>query len=134
MPSYTAPVRDVLFLLDEVLDFQSHAELPGFGEATPDLIEAILGEAAKFCEEALTPLNAVGDREGCTRSDDASVTTPKGFREAYATYRDNGWIALSMPEAYGGQGLPLRAAARAPFGGGRPPTAYAGPTRSSRRT
>ncbi|MAA99049.1 MAG: acyl-CoA dehydrogenase [Stappia sp.] len=106
MPSYTAPVRDVLFLLDEVLDFQSHAELPGFGEATPDLIEAILGEAAKFCEEALTPLNAVGDREGCTRSDDASVTTPKGFREAYATYRDNGWIALSMPEAYGGQGLP----------------------------
>ncbi|MHC5654408.1 acyl-CoA dehydrogenase C-terminal domain-containing protein [Stappia sp.] len=106
MPSYSAPVQDVLFLLNQVLDYDAHADLPGFGDATPDIVEAILGEAARFCEEELSPLNATGDKEGCKRGADGSVTTPKGFRDAYATYRDNGWIALSMPEAYGGQGLP----------------------------
>ena len=106
MPSYTAPVRDVMFLLNEVLGYDRHGALPGFAEATPDLVEAILNEGARFCQDELTPLNASGDREGCTRHDDGSVTTPKGFRAAYDTYRENGWIALSMPEEYGGQGLP----------------------------
>ncbi|MBB98102.1 MAG: acyl-CoA dehydrogenase [Rhodobacteraceae bacterium] len=106
MPSYTAPVKDVTFLLNDVLDFQRHGNLPGFGDATPDLIEAILGEGARFCEEVLAPINVSGDREGCTRHDDGSVTTPSGFKEAYRTYTENGWIALSMPEEFGGQGLP----------------------------
>ena len=68
MPSYTAPVKDVTFLLNDVLDFQRHGNLPGFGDATPDLIEAILGEGARFCEEVLAPINVSGDREGCRRS------------------------------------------------------------------
>ncbi|WP_029060068.1 acyl-CoA dehydrogenase C-terminal domain-containing protein [Stappia stellulata] len=106
MPSYTAPVKDVTFLLNDVLDFQRYGNLPGFGDATPDLIEAILSEGARFCEEVLTPINVSGDREGCTRHDDGSVTTPSGFKHAYRTYTENGWIALSMPEEFGGQGLP----------------------------
>jgi len=106
MPTYSAPVKDVTFLLNDVLEVQRYGNLPGFADATPDMIDAIVSEGARFCEEVLAPLNTVGDREGCTRHDDGSVTTPTGFRDAYATYRDNGWIALSMPEAHGGQGLP----------------------------
>jgi alkylation response protein AidB-like acyl-CoA dehydrogenase len=106
MPSYTAPVQDVMFLLNDVLGYDRHGNLPGFADATPDLVEAILSEGARFCQEVLAPLNPVGDREGCTRNADGSVTTPTGFKKAYETYRENGWIALSMPEEFGGQGLP----------------------------
>ncbi len=106
MPSYTAPVQDVIFLLNDVLGYDRHGNLPGFADATPDLVEAILSEGARFCQEVLAPLNPVGDREGCTRNADGSVTTPTGFKKAYETYRENGWIALSMPEEFGGQGLP----------------------------
>ena len=106
MPIYSAPVQDSLFVLNEVLNLQKYNNLPGFEEATPDLVEAILGEAAKLCEEVLQPINLSGDQEGCTRHDDGSVTTPKGFKEAYNAYREGGWMGLAADPEYGGQGLP----------------------------
>ena len=87
MPIYKAPVDDVLFLLNDVFHLDRYDNLPGFSDASPDVVEAILGEAAKFTEEVLTPLNRVGDLEGCTRHDDGSVTTPTGFKDAYQANR-----------------------------------------------
>ena len=107
MPSYKAPVDDVIFLLSDVLHIDRHNNLPGFAEATSDVIEAILVEAAKFAEQVLTPLNRVGDKEGCRRHDDASVTTPSGFKEAYRRLTAGGWMGLSAPAEFGGQGLPM---------------------------
>jgi alkylation response protein AidB-like acyl-CoA dehydrogenase len=106
MPIYKAPVDDVVFLLDEVLDFKGYSQLQGFGDVTGDILSQILGEAAKLFEEVAQPLNQVGDRQGCKRHDDGSVTTPPGFREAYQAIVEGGWIGLSVPEEYGGQGLP----------------------------
>jgi alkylation response protein AidB-like acyl-CoA dehydrogenase len=106
MPLYKAPVEDALFLLNDVLGFERHGNLPGFADASPDVLEAILGEAAKLSEEVLQPLNLSGDQEGCTRHADGRVTTPKGFKEAFDAYAEGGWMGLSVPEAYGGQGLP----------------------------
>jgi alkylation response protein AidB-like acyl-CoA dehydrogenase len=105
--SYKAPVREHLFLLNEVLGLQSHANLPGFADATADLVSQLLEEAARFYEEALAPLNATGDREGC-RYDGASgaVTTPTGFKDAYKAMVESGWSALSVSPEWGGQGLP----------------------------
>ena len=106
MPVYKAPVEDALFILNDVLDIQRYNNLPGFADATPDMIEAIAGEAAKFAEGVLQPINLSGDQEGCKRNADASVTTPKGFKEAYAQYREGGWMGLAAPAEFGGQGLP----------------------------
>ena len=106
MPIYKAPVEDTLFVLDEVLQLARYNNLPGFSEATPDMVEAILTEAGRVSEEVLLPANATGDAEGCIRHEDGSVTTPNGFRQAYAAYRDGGWIGLAIPEEFGGQGLP----------------------------
>jgi alkylation response protein AidB-like acyl-CoA dehydrogenase len=106
MPTYKAPVDEALFLLNDVFHLDRYGNLPGFADASPDMVEAVLREAAKFSEEVLTPLNRVGDREGCTRSADGSVSTPKGFKEAYKQLTKGGWIGISVPAEFGGQGLP----------------------------
>ena len=106
MATYKAPVDDALFLLHEVFHLDRYGNLPGFGDATPDVVEAVLREAGKFSEEVLTPLNRLGDEEGCTRHPDGSVTTPKGFKEALKRMVEGGWIGISVPPEFGGQGLP----------------------------
>jgi acyl-CoA dehydrogenase len=107
MPTYKAPVDDVLFLLNDVFHVERYNNLPGFSDASPDVVEAILGEAAKLTEEVLQPLNRIGDQEGCTRHPDGSVSTPKGFKEAFKQYAEGGWMGISAPAEFGGQGLPV---------------------------
>ncbi|HLI99838.1 MAG TPA: acyl-CoA dehydrogenase C-terminal domain-containing protein [Bradyrhizobium sp.] len=107
MPIYKAPLEDVNFLLNDVFQIDHYDNLPGFSDASADIRQAILGEAAKLSEEVLQPLNRVGDLEGCTRHDDGRVTTPKGFKEAFKQVAEGGWLGLSVPAEYGGQGLPI---------------------------
>ena len=106
MPTYTAPTRDTRFIVNELLDLSSYGNLPGFENATPDMIETVVNEAGKFCSEVLAPINQAGDEHGCTRHEDGSVTTPPGFKEAYDAYVEAGWGTLAKPEEFGGQNLP----------------------------
>jgi alkylation response protein AidB-like acyl-CoA dehydrogenase len=107
MLRYKAPLRDMRFLINEVLDYPTHyASLSNGAEATPEMVDAILEGAATLCEEVLAPLIASGDKEGC-HLNDGVVTTPKGFKEAYAQFVAGGWQGLSFPVEYGGQGMPM---------------------------
>jgi len=105
MTEYHAPLRDMHFVLDELAGMAEITGLPGYEEATPDLIEAILGEANKLASEVLAPLNQVGDRERLT-FENGVVRMPPGFTEAYARFVEGGWGSLAADPDYGGQGLP----------------------------
>ncbi|MGN6358024.1 MAG: acyl-CoA dehydrogenase C-terminal domain-containing protein [Novosphingobium sp.] len=106
MPSYKAPTRDTKFIINEVLRLDTYGNLPGFAAATPDIVEAVIDESGRFASEVLAPLNASGDREGCTRHPDGSVTTPAGFKAGFDQFREAGWGTLTAPEEFGGQAMP----------------------------
>jgi acyl-CoA dehydrogenase len=110
MSDYTAPLRDMQFVLEHLAGLAEVATLPGCGEATPDVVEQILAENARFSAAVLAPLNWSGDQEG-SRWKDGAVNTPKGFKEAYGQFVEGGWNALQFPPEYGGQGLPKVVAA-----------------------
>ena len=104
--TYLPPVREHLFLLGDMLEIDKHANLSGFADAPMDVVEQILAEAARFTSEVLAPLNGVGDKHGCVWHADNTVTTPPGFKEAYASLVAGGWPALGAAQEFGGQGLP----------------------------
>ncbi len=105
MSDYRAPVKDMRFVMDELAGFKELSAIPGYEEATPDLADAVLDEAAKFAGEVLAPLNRIGDKEGCKLTANG-VTTPTGWKEAYKQFCDAGWNGISSPADFGGQGLP----------------------------
>ena len=115
MPSYTAPVKDMQFILHDVLKAGSQ-DIPGYDELDRDFTGAVVEEAGKLASEVLMPLNAVGDRQGCTL-ENGVVRTPDGFKDAFDQIRDGGWTALDCDPDYGGQGLPylMHTAAQEPF-------------------
>ncbi|WP_165324137.1 acyl-CoA dehydrogenase C-terminal domain-containing protein [Rhizorhabdus phycosphaerae] len=105
MQVYEAPLRDMRFLIHELFAKDEYGALPAHAEFTPDLVDAVLEEAARLAKDVLLPLNASGDEEGCLW-DNGVVRTPKGFKEAYDQFRDGGWCALASDPKWGGQGLP----------------------------
>jgi 3-(methylthio)propanoyl-CoA dehydrogenase len=105
MSSYVAPLKDMRFVLNELAGLGAVAKLPGYEDATPETVDAILEEASKFASEVLDPINYSGDQEGSNWKD-GKVTTPKGFKEAYKQYTEAGWPAMPFEAEYGGQGLP----------------------------
>lgn len=105
MPTYSPPINDIKFILHEVLEAKSLSELPGYGDVSEDLMDQILEEGGKICEQVLFPLNQVGDQQGCT-FDDGEVKTPEGFKQAYETFTEGGWTGLSCDPEYGGMGMP----------------------------
>ncbi|AOW78873.1 acyl-CoA dehydrogenase [Colwellia sp. PAMC 20917] len=105
MPEYKAPVRDIKFVMQELLDCDKHYKQLGYDDASEDMVDAIISEAAKFTEQVIAPLNQIGDEQGCTWTDGV-VTTPDGFKDAYQQYVEGGWPTLSQSEEFGGQGLP----------------------------
>jgi alkylation response protein AidB-like acyl-CoA dehydrogenase len=106
MPVYKAPIENIKFVLHDVLNAESLSELPGYEEATKDLMDQIIEEGGKICEEVLFPINQSGDDEGCIY-ENGVVRTPKGFKEAYQTFTEGGWTGLSADTEYGGMGMPI---------------------------
>jgi alkylation response protein AidB-like acyl-CoA dehydrogenase len=105
MPEYKAPIRDIKFVMQELLNCEDHYQKLGYEDASIDMIDAIMAEAAKFTEQVIAPINQSGDAEGCTWTDGV-VTTPSGFKDAYKQYVDGGWPTLAQTVEFGGQGLP----------------------------
>ena len=106
MSTYHAPLNDIKFVMNELAGLRQLNKLPGYEDATPDTVEAILDEAGKFASEVLHPLNTVGDREGSRLLEGGTVKTPSGFKDAYLKFSANGWCGLNKNPQYGGQGLP----------------------------
>jgi 3-(methylthio)propanoyl-CoA dehydrogenase len=111
MSSYRAPLPDMEFVMNDLAGLSQVATLPGFEDATPDTVAAILEEASRFASEVLDPLNATGDREGATLLPDGNVKTPEGFKAAYQQFIKGGWNGVNKPTEYGGQHLPQLVAA-----------------------
>ncbi|MEG1053430.1 MAG: acyl-CoA dehydrogenase N-terminal domain-containing protein, partial [Janthinobacterium sp.] len=109
MGQYVAPIRDMQFVLHEFLQVEEELkQMPSYADVDADIINQVLEEGGKFTSEVLFPLNHSGDREGCHHDPvTKSVTTPKGFKEAYKQYVEGGWAALACDPEYGGQGLPV---------------------------
>jgi alkylation response protein AidB-like acyl-CoA dehydrogenase len=108
MATYKAPLRDMQFVMQDLLYLEKHYQaLPGCGEVNRELMDAVLDEASKFAEEVLAPLNATGDEAGCQMLDGGEVRTPPGYKEAYRQYVESGWPSLDQPSQYGGQDLPM---------------------------
>ena len=106
MTPWHSPLRDTLFVLDDLLGIPGRSEPPTFEMLDRETIEAVVGEIGRFSADVLAPLNQIADREGCTRHADGTVSTPSGFKEAYRRLVDAGWPTLAQPEAFGGQGMP----------------------------
>ncbi len=106
MPDYIAPTRDMQFVIDEIAGLESISKLPGFEEATPDLVEAVLEQAGVLANEVFSPLNWAGDRHG-TRVEGDDVISPPGYAEAYRQFVDNGWQGIGNSTEIDGQGLPF---------------------------
>jgi 3-(methylsulfanyl)propanoyl-CoA dehydrogenase len=106
MPDYEAPLADMRFVLENIVDLPALAQLPGFEHADPDMVYGILAESGRFFSQEFAPLNRVGDRQHSRRSEDGSVTTPDGFVRAYRRYVDLGWQGVPFPVEYGGGGFP----------------------------
>ena len=104
MPSYTAPVRELRFVLHELLAITECTEIPGYGDVSDDLVDAVLDGGAKIAEEIWAPLNQIGDEEGC-RFENGVVRTPPGFKQAFDAWYEGGWNAISSSPDWGGQGL-----------------------------
>lgn len=106
MSEYKAPIKNINFLINDVFNYEDHYKsFSSYEDASPDMVDAIITECAKFCEGELAPINQIGDKEGC-KFNDGEVTTPTGFKEAYQQYLEAGWQSLSFDTNYGGQGLP----------------------------
>ncbi|MBN8528151.1 MAG: acyl-CoA dehydrogenase C-terminal domain-containing protein [Caulobacterales bacterium] len=104
--AYKAPVRDLMFILNEVLEIDRYTNQPGFQDVSSELAQQILEEAARFSDEVIAPINNPGDKEGCHWAEGGVVTTPKGWKEAYHQMVEAGWPSLTADPAYGGQGMP----------------------------
>ena len=106
MPDYEAPLADMRFVLENVVDLAALAQLPGFEHVDPEMVDGILAESGRFFSQEFAPLNRVGDTQHSRRAEDGTVTTPEGFVRAYRRYVDAGWQGVPFPAEYGGGGFP----------------------------
>ncbi len=106
MAEYKAPISEISFVLNDLLNIDQLTAIPGFSEATPELVDAVVEEAGKFAAEVIAPINRIGDIQH-SKAANGEVKTPDGFKEAYARFIENGWLSLAQPTEYGGQGLPF---------------------------